>query len=93
MSLWYPCVYCTEDMKCTKYSGDGVVSFCVLGPCSDEKKSNADRIRGMTDEELAIFLCENVDCAFCESIKGDCTVSCKDRMMLWLKSPVEEGDK
>lgn len=53
MSKWYPCVYCTEDLRCTKYGGDGVVSFCVLGPCHDETPSNADRIRSMTDEELA----------------------------------------
>lgn len=56
MSLWYPCVYCTEDLKCTKYSDDEVTSYCVLGPCHDETKSNADRIRGMTDEELAEWL-------------------------------------
>ena len=43
-------------------------------------------------EELAIFLCDNVDCAFCESIKGDCTAGCKDRMLLWLKAPVEVQD-
>ena len=56
MSLWYPCIYCTEDLRCEKYSGDGVISYCVLGPCSDEKPSNADRIRAMGDKELANFL-------------------------------------
>lgn len=56
MSKWYPCVYCTEDLKCTKTSGDGVISFCVLGPCHDETPSNADRIRAKNDEELAKLL-------------------------------------
>jgi hypothetical protein len=54
----------------------------------ENPQTNADRIRQMSDEELAIFLCNNVDCAFCESIKGDCKVGCKDRMLLWLKDPV-----
>lgn len=56
MSLWYPCVYCTEDLKCTKYSDDEATSYCLLGPCHDETKSNADRIRAMSDEELAEYL-------------------------------------
>lgn len=52
MSKEYPCIY-YDNEKCTKYSGDGAISFCVLGPCSDETPSNADRIRQMSDEELA----------------------------------------
>ena len=56
MSRLYPCVYCTEDGYCKKYSDDEVTSWCVQGPCKDEKPSNADRIRSMTDEELAAFL-------------------------------------
>lgn len=52
MSLWYPCVYCTEDLKCTKYSDDEVTSYCLLGTCHDETKSNADRIRQMSDEGI-----------------------------------------
>lgn len=30
------CVYRTKDGKCRKYSGNGVVSFCVDGPCPDD---------------------------------------------------------
>ena len=56
MSKWYPCIYCTEDLRCEKYSGDGVTSYCVLGPCSDERRSNGDLIRAMSDEELAEFI-------------------------------------
>lgn len=56
MSKWYPCIYCTEDLKCTKYSDDGSISFCVLGPCHDETPSHGDKIRAMTDEELADWL-------------------------------------
>lgn len=53
MSRLYPCVYCTEDGYCKKYSDEEVTSWCVQSPCKDEKPSNADRIRSMTDEELA----------------------------------------
>ena len=56
MSVLYPCIYCTEDGHCKKYSNEEVTSWCVLGPCEDEKHSNADRIRSMTDEELAMWL-------------------------------------
>ena len=56
MSRLYPCVYCTEDGYCKKYSDEEVTSWCVQSPCKDEKPSNADRIRAMTDEELAEFL-------------------------------------
>lgn len=56
MSRLYPCVYCTEDGYCKKYSDEEVTSWCVQGPCNDEKPSNADRIRAMTDEELAMWI-------------------------------------
>lgn len=56
MSRIYPCVYCTEDGYCEKYSDEEVTSWCVQGPCKDERPSNADRIRAMTDEELAEHL-------------------------------------
>ena len=56
MSRPYPCVYCTEDGYCKKYSDERVISWCVQGPCKDEKPSNADRIRAMTDEELAEYM-------------------------------------
>ena len=56
MSRPYPCVYCTEDGFCKKYSDEEVTSWCIQGPCKDEKPSNADRIRSMTDKELAEWI-------------------------------------
>lgn len=50
------CVYRTNDGFCKLYSTDGVVSYCVDGPCKDEVQTNADRIRSMSDEELASAL-------------------------------------
>lgn len=62
MSRIYPCVYCTEDGYCNKYSDDEVTSWCVQSPCKDEKPSNADRIRAMSDEELAKLLVRVAGC-------------------------------
>ena len=64
MSSEYPCIYFEKDGKCRKFSDDTVISYCVMGPCSEQKLSNADRIRSMSDEELAwelmVWRCEAV---------------------------------
>ena len=59
MSIEYPCVYWSDGM-CKKFSDDKVTSWCVEGPCGEQIPSNADKIRAMSDEELAqemIFFC------------------------------------
>ena len=56
MSKDYPCVY-WNDGKCKKFSDDSVTSWCVWSPCYSQTPSNADRIRSMTDEELALWIC------------------------------------
>ena len=71
MSMEYPCVYFEKDGKCRKFSDDFVASYCVLGPCPEQTLSNADRIRAMSDEELAEFLILSPEmefdvCRFCE---------------------------
>lgn len=55
--------------------------------------TNADRIRAMSDEELARFLAENEwecetynDCAKCPRMTDDGCVS----LSKWLKQPAEE---
>ena len=68
MSKWYQCVYCTEDLHCTKYADDDSESWCVLGPCTAETPSNGDKIRCMTDEELAEFLCKWDSCQSTEGL-------------------------
>ena len=55
MSKEYPCVY-YDNEKCKKFSDDEVVSYCVMGPCSNQVLSSGDSIRAMSDEELAEFL-------------------------------------
>lgn len=55
MSTYHPCVHWDKG-KCKKFSDDKVTSWCVEGPCGDQIPSNADRIRAMSDEELADML-------------------------------------
>ena len=50
--------------------------------------TNADRIRAMSDEELAAWYCHDRDCRGCEFGASD---GC--HLLDWLKAPVEEGDK
>lgn len=52
MSIDYPCVY-YDGGKCRKFSDQTVTSYCVIGPCHSQTQSNADRIRGMSDDRLA----------------------------------------
>lgn len=57
-------------------------------------KTNGDRIRAMTDEELAkllstgTFTCEGLKEDICENIPG-----CEECRLVWLRSPVEESEK
>ena len=98
MSIEYPCVYWSDGI-CKKLSDDEVTSWCVEGPCVDQRPSNADRIRAMSDEELAEFLthinptnCQ--DCAFshgwrCQPDRDDYSdfKKCEEGRKRWLKQP------
>lgn len=55
MSADFPCIYFEPDGKCRKFSSDVDFSYCVLGPCPEQKLSYADRIRASSDEQLALF--------------------------------------
>lgn len=91
MSRLYPCVYCTEDGYCKKYSDEEVTSWCVQGPCKDERPSNADRIRAMSDEELAVWMVQWTDCYDCVARTRGCCQSdesCASSICNWLKQEV-----
>lgn len=60
-------------------------------------KTNAQKIRGMSDEELAVFLSKDLKqpCDYCQLavFEGACTETlCEDAMMKWLQMPAEEDD-
>ena len=55
------------------------------------KQTNADRIRSMTDEELAEFFANKSPCDYyCNYIKKCCSeISCKQGILEWLQSEAE----
>ena len=57
-------------------------------------QTNADRIRNMTDEEIADFLCDIGECdRRCPAKIGDCIFSdstCRIAWLEWLKEEVKE---
>lgn len=59
-------------------------TLCVQGPCPDEAPSNADRIRAMSDEEMATELLTLFE-ELCED-----GIPSADYMRFWLQQPVEE---
>ena len=70
-------------------------------PCRTEPITNADRIRAMSDEEIAEYVCRNSINTLCDIIcGGECNAistlkrsgdwACKEIVMKWLQQPVEE---
>lgn len=55
---------------------------------SEKTRTNADRIRAMTDEELAKILNSG-----CPSGRAKCNGLCGTCLLDWLRSPVEESEK
>lgn len=75
------------------------VPYCDSVPCSlkDElpKQTNADKIRAMSDEELAEFLSDNTNCDCCniqcpDKLNCPSMSSCYCRHKEWLKKEVED---
>ena len=93
MSGEYPCLYFEKDGKCRKFSDDTYISYCVMGPCPEQQLSNADRIRAMSDEELAKYLSNPCDCAVDPERDGyrECGNDlCVKYLLEWLQQPAEE---
>ena len=79
-------------------------STCMAGDChfrpapKAKKQSNADRIRAMSDEELAEFISrieigdfgpQVYGKTFCDLCSGQ--YECDDCRLWWLQQPAEEG--
>ena len=93
MSTEYPCIYWEKDGKCRRFSDDTYISYCVMGPCPEQKLSNADRIRAKSDEELAKYLSNPCDCAVDPERDGyrECGNDlCVKYLLEWLQQPAEE---
>lgn len=65
--------------------------------CGDYKPpmTNGDRLRAMSDEELAemmVFGAGAFGCGVCrEPSSEECDLNCDERCLEWLRKPVEEG--
>ena len=81
MSTEYPCIYWEKGGKCRKFSDDTCISYCVMGPCPEQQLSNADRIRAMSDHDLAVFL---------EHVMSDSSEPDWMTVLSWLQQPAEE---
>ena len=61
------------------------------------EKTNADRIRSMSDEDLAMHLNVGWECSLCKEqiwinnkfSLGDCDMNCVGHCLEWLKQPAE----
>ena len=103
MSIEYPCVYWDKG-KCKKFSDDKATSFCVEGPCGDQMQSNADKIRSMSDEELAALISRSSIHDLCDIVcGGDCKAiatfnktseqRCAEIVLDWLQQLSEEFER
>ena len=72
----------------------------ALGDCENKIVTNADHIRSMTDEELAVFLECFGGCHYCSEYKTairdghgiiNCDGDCEQHISDWLKQPFEEA--
>ena len=54
--------------------------------------TNADRIRAMSDEEMAQIFWETAACELCKLRKRHCSDNFKGTWLDWLKQEAEEGE-
>ena len=100
MSLECACVHYNNG-RCKKFTDDKHTSWCdAEGFCKYIEPSNADRIRDMSDEELAQHLHDiGWDCNLCTEhkrldneplLRGEkCDEKCVEHCLEWLKQPAE----
>ena len=91
------CSYNTLDGCKVKAYGGVCQLTNTSQPITEYKMTNADRIRSMTDEELAEFLCSFRSCDADEYICEGCKAAqycCAGHTgtIDWLQQPAEEAD-
>ena len=92
-----------SDWNCNKCKNENDISLCSRCDDGSEyiKRTNADRIRSMSDEEMADLIASGEICAICPFCKFYGTESCyiendgtnkncSKGIMKWLQSEVEE---
>ena len=99
MSEFVDCRTCKSD--CVRADGNYGYTFC--DKYTHPPMTNADRIRAMSDEEIAEYVCRNSINTLCDIIcGGECNAistlkrsgdwACKEIVMKWLQQPAEEDD-
>ena len=84
------CIYRTKDNECELWEKDrNCTAFCHPN-CENPHPSNADRIRAMTDEELADFLTGEDMCELLCSSPAVCPGHCKTKCLEWLRQEAEQ---
>ena len=83
--------------KLMGFGADENGNYRICGRCGKKIYiiTNADRIRAMTDEELAEWLCKALDCDFCKAYLQNMSIySCCENQVKgifnWLQQPAEE---
>ena len=90
------CAYCTPTPGGSLYcalTGHFVSNLgCGHGEPINKPKTNADKIRSMSDEELADVLLAH-ECKGCDWDGGFCRnaeIACRKEILVWLKEEVSE---
>ena len=84
---------CIGDTKNPIAINADITGCCLFEPKQSKKPkplTNGDRIRQMTDEELAEFFDKISDCQTCIDNPSKCHVECIDSRLKWLKQEVIE---
>ena len=88
------CTYCTDDFHCEKFTSEKCVSWCYGKdyPCKDRRISNADRIRSMTDEEMANWYFSEFfpNAPYCNKLECYRDSPCEQCLLDWLRTEVTE---
>ena len=79
------CVDCQNQGMCLDHKEQPSLIGCTSGIPQRKKQTNADRIRSMSDEELAEFLTHAETLGY-----NDSSLSGNLEMIKWLQSEVEE---
>ena len=87
------CVTCIKKDCPERTEQDDLEVVFACDDYLDHEPTNADRIRAMSDDELAELICKNRDCTLPEECPGYCACRCGEGkangLKTWLKQPAE----
>lgn len=88
------CLRCNHKRYCETGVTQPSENSCITGCSRFEPKpqqTNADKIRAMTDEEMAVWLSDMHDTTTCPNYGDyDCSPSCRRCWLAWLQKEADE---